>query len=84
LTPTHKILTSLGEVQCRLFSHISSTVHLGLAVDVCIDVVPALSEMRDIGQGMGVWFSMVWGSPPLGFPGSCIIESLAQACQASK
>jgi hypothetical protein len=32
LTPTHKILTSLGKVQRRLFSHISSIVHLGLTI----------------------------------------------------
>jgi hypothetical protein len=79
----HKILTSSREVQHRLFSHISSIVHLGLAIDVCIDIVPGLLEMREIGQGMGVWFSIVWGSPSLGFLGSYIIESLSQACQAS-
>jgi hypothetical protein len=39
--------------------------------------------MREIGQVMGVWFSVVWGSPPLGFPGGYIIEFLAQACQAN-
>jgi hypothetical protein len=82
-TPTYKILTSLEEIQCRLFSHISSIAHLGLAIRVCVEIFPGLSEMREIGQGIGIWFSMVWGSPPLGFLGSYTVEFLAQACQAS-
>jgi hypothetical protein len=77
LTPTHKMLTSLGEVQCRQFSH------LGLVIQFCINIIPGLLEMREIRQGMGVWFSMVWGSSPLGFLGGYIIESLAQAYQVS-
>jgi hypothetical protein len=38
--------------------------------------------MKEVGQGMGVWFSVVWGSPPWVFLGGYIIESLAQAFQA--
>jgi hypothetical protein len=83
LTPTHKILTGLGEVQCRLFSHKSSRVHLALTIRCLLDIIPGLYQMREIGQGMGIWFTIVWGAPPLGFPRGYIIESLAPACQAS-
>jgi hypothetical protein len=47
------MLTSLGEVQCRQFSH------LGLVIQFCINIIPGLLEMREIRQGMGVcsvWF----------------------------
>jgi hypothetical protein len=66
---------------CQFVRH---AVFFGIpSFHVCIDIIPGLSEMTEIGQGMRVWFSIVWGSPPLGFPGDYITESLAQACQAS-
>ena len=63
-------LTNLQEVLYRLSFHISSIVHLGLPFDVCVDIVPGLLEMREVRQGVGIWFKVILGPPPQDFLGS--------------
>jgi hypothetical protein len=38
-----------------------------LPFDVCVDIFPGLLEIREIGQGMGVWFNMIEEFPPFVF-----------------
>ena len=68
--PAHVTLTSLGGGPCRLSCHVSRTVHLDPPFDGCADTVPGLSGKREVRQGVGIWFKVIWGPPPLGFPGS--------------
>jgi hypothetical protein len=39
----------------------------GLPFSVCTDIIPGLLEMREVGQGVRIWFRMAWGIPTIGF-----------------
>ena len=62
--PAYILQTYWEDMQLKLFSHTIHIVHLGLPLD---EIIPDLSEVGEVRQGLGFLVRILWESPLLDF-----------------